>query len=339
MSKPPSDKLAVPMAAALDIPRGLEQSLRHAADLAEDALSANTRRAYADDWRAFVTWAEARGIATTLPVPVPICGAYLADLETAGLRVSTIRRRMSGLAAAHLSVRGEDGEPFEPPTTDPAIRRILKGLVRRRASNGERPTKKRPLDPSMVTAVLEELCVRDRAIVLVALVTGLRRSELARARWADLEPAAEGWLLQIGQSKTDQAGEGQAVAIPRGRGRGCPVRALRDLRVEREQLGRAGPDMSVFGCGGWTIAQVIKHVAELAGEDPRQFGGHSTRSGMLTAANARGVSLADIMAQSRHASPKIAIGYIRPGEQAKNPAARAIVDALGETREEREGES
>ncbi len=331
MSKPPANKLAKTEETALDTPRGLEQSLQHAAELAEDALSANTRRAYADDWKAFVTWAEARDISTTLPIPVPICGAYLADLETAGLRVSSIRRRLSGLAAAHLSVRGEDGQPFEPPTTDPAIRRILKGLANRRAKNGERPMKKRPLDPSMILAVLDELSVRDRAIVLVGLVTGLRRSELAGARWADLSPAAKGWILHIGQSKTDQAGKGQIVAIPRGRGLGCPVRALRELRVERENLGRAGPEMTVFGCGDWTIAQVIKHVAELAGEDPAEFGGHSTRSGMLTTANERGVSLADIMAQSRHSSTKIAIGYIAPGEMAKNSAARAIVDALGES--------
>jgi integrase len=329
----PPDKLAKPDETALDIPRGLEQSLRHAADLAEDALSPATRRAYADDWKAFSTWAQARGISTVIPIPVPICGAYLADLETAGLRVTTIRRRLSGLAAAHLSVRGEDGEPFEPPTTDPAIRRILKGLARRRASQGERPNKKRPLDPSMASAALEEIGVRDRAIVLVALVTGLRRSELAAARWRDLEPADDGWILWVGQSKTDQLGVGQAVAIPRGRGLGCPVRALRDLRLQLDRFDRAGPDHSVFGCGPWTIAQVIKRVAAIAGEDPKQFGAHSTRAGMLTAASRAGVPLADIMAQSRHASPKVALGYIRPGEQARNPAARAIVDALGENPE------
>ncbi|PRQ09926.1 Phage integrase family protein [Enhygromyxa salina] len=38
----------------------------------------------------------------------------------------------------------------------------------------------------MVRAALAGLSTRDRAIVLVALVTGLRRSELAALRWADV---------------------------------------------------------------------------------------------------------------------------------------------------------
>src|SRR5690606_10712165 len=121
---------------------------------------------------------------------------------------------------------------------------------------------------------------RDRAIVLVAIVTGLRRSELAALRWADVEPASEGLLVWVRRSKTDQIGEGRAVAVPRGRGLVCPVRALRDLRARRELDGEAGPDASVFGCEGRTIARVIKRVAELAGEDPRQFGAHSARAGM-----------------------------------------------------------
>ena len=69
---------------------------------------------------------------------------------------------------------------------------------------------------------------RDRAIVLVALVTGLRRSELAALRWSDLEPTSEGLLAWVRRSKTDQAGEGRPVAVPRGRGPACPVRALRE---------------------------------------------------------------------------------------------------------------
>jgi hypothetical protein len=49
---------------------------------------------------------------------------------------------------------------------------------------------------------------------------------------------------------------------------------------------------------------------------------------MLTTARP-GIDLAGIMRQSGHASTSVALGYIRPGEQARNPAARAVVNSLG----------
>jgi hypothetical protein len=50
---------------------------------------------------------------------------------------------------------------------------------------------------------------------------------------------------------------------------------------------------------------------------------------MLTTASEAGVDLAGIMRQSGHASTSVALGYIRPAEQARNPAARAVVVSLG----------
>jgi integrase len=305
-------------------PTGLDAALAHAAELAAESIAPSTRRGYAADWRAFVVWTERQGpeVAPALPVSVATCAAWLADMERDGLAVARIRRRARGLAHAHREVG------FESPTSDARIRRLLAGVARSRAAAGDRSKRKRALSPSMVRAALTELSTRDRAIVLVALVTGLRRFELAALRWADVEPAREGLLAWIRKSKTDQAGEGRPVAVPRGRGLGCPVRALRDLRRRRELDGQAEPGAAVFGCSARTIARVIKRTAELAGEDPRQFGAHSARAGMLTAASEAGVDLAAIMRQSGHASTSVALGYIRPTEQARNPAARAVVDSL-----------
>lgn len=322
MDHTPAITTAHPTALA---PTGLDAALAHAAKLVDQSLAPSTRRAYAADWRAFVAWTEAQGpsVVPALPVSVATCAAYLADMEREGAALSTIRRRARGLGHAHR----EAG--LEPPTTDPRIRRLLAGIARARAAVGSRPTRKRALSPSMVRAALAELSTRDRAIVLVALVTGLRRSELAALRWADVERSSEGLLVWVRRSKTDQAGEGRPVALPRGRGsRACPVRALRDLRTRRELDGEVGPGALVFGCGPRTIARVIKRVAELAGEDPKDFGAHSARAGMLTTASEAGVDLAGIMRQSGHESTAVALGYIRPVEQARNPAARAVVDSL-----------
>jgi integrase len=306
-------------------PIGLHAALAHAAELAAESIAPSTRRAYAADWQAFASWTEAQAprVSPALPVSVALCAAYLADLEREGKSVATIRRRARGLAHAHR----EAG--LEPPTSDPRIRRVLAGIARSRAAAGDRPKRKRALSPSMVRAALADLSTRDRALVLVALVTGLRRSELAALRWSDVEPTSEGLLAWVRRSKTDQTGEGRPVAVPRGRGLACPVRALRELRTRLEIDGEAGPDSLVFECSGRTIARVIKRVAELAGEDPRLFGAHSARAGMLTTASEAGVDLAGIMRQSGHTSTTVALGYIRPAEQARNPAARAVVASLG----------
>jgi integrase len=305
-------------------PTGLDAALAHAAELVENSLAPSTRRAYAADWRAFTAWAERQGpdVSPALPVSVATCAAWLADMEREGIALATIRRRARGLAHAHR----EAG--LESPTADARIRKLLAGIARSRAAAGVQSKRKRALSPSMVRAALAELSTRDRAIVLVALVTGLRRSELAALRWADVEPSSEGLLAWVRKSKTDQAGEGRPVAVPRGRELGCPVRALRDLRRRRELDGEAEPGARVFGCSPRTIARVIKRAAELAGEDPRHFGAHSARAGMLTTASEAGVELAAIMGQSGHASTAVALGYIRPAEQARNPAARAVVDSL-----------
>lgn len=59
---------------------------------------------------------------------------------------------------------------------------------------------------------------------------------------------------------------------------------------------------------------------------------------MLTTASEAGVDLAGIMRQSGHASTSVALGYIRPVEQARNPAARVqlVSDILDDPFERRD---
>jgi integrase len=56
---------------------------------------------------------------------------------------------------------------------------------------------------------------RDRAILLIGFAAALRRSELAALNVADVEQHADGLLLRIGRSKTDQEGAGARIPIPR----------------------------------------------------------------------------------------------------------------------------
>ena len=85
----------------------------------------------------------------------------------------------------------------------------------------------------------------------------------------------------------------------------------------------------VFGVSSPRLVErVAKRVADLAGEDPRGFGGHSCRAAFLTTASKNGADLVEIMAQSHHSTVKVALGYIRGETVMDNKAAMAVSNAL-----------
>ena len=53
---------------------------------------------------------------------------------------------------------------------------------------------------------------RGRLLLLVGFASAMRRSELVALNVADLEWTAEGVMIRISRSKTDQEGLGQSVA-------------------------------------------------------------------------------------------------------------------------------
>jgi integrase len=57
---------------------------------------------------------------------------------------------------------------------------------------------------------------RDRALILIGVRGGLRRSELAGIRCEHLQPHARGITITLPKSKTDQEGQGREVEIARG---------------------------------------------------------------------------------------------------------------------------
>ena len=68
---------------------------------------------------------------------------------------------------------------------------------------------------------------RDRALLLFGFVGALRRSELVALRVEDVAVVAGGLRLRILRGKTDQAGQGAEIGLPRGRFvEACPVRAF-----------------------------------------------------------------------------------------------------------------
>jgi integrase len=148
--------------------------------------------------------------------------------------------------------------------------------------------------------------LRNRAILLLGFAGALRRSELVALNVEDFEWTAEGVLITIRRSKTDQEGLGRKVAIPRGE-HACPVAALgawldaagiTEGAIFRRVLNKRAQRVTDRRLASRNVAAIVKQGAARLGFDPATFGGHSLRSGLVTIAVKRGVNLMKICDQT-----------------------------------------
>ena len=200
----------------------LTSTLELAADFARASKAKTTLAAYGSDWRVFECWCEERGLAALPASPEGVCG-FLADEATRGRRASTLGRRLAAIRYFHRAAG------LETPTGDEKVKAVLSGI---RRTIGAAPVRKKAATSDIVLGMvggkgtsLREL--RDRAILLFGFAGAFRRSELVALNLEDIEWTAEGALVIIRRSKTDQEGLGRKVGIPRGE-IACPVTSLEE---------------------------------------------------------------------------------------------------------------
>lgn len=299
---------------SLDLSSALDALADEAAEFARGSRSQATWRAYAGDWRDFQGWCAGHGL-TPLPADPVTVGLYLADRAKA-LSITTLTRRTTAIAVQHrLASHHLD-------TRHPAIRDVLAGL---RRSKGVAPRQAEaltvPLAKRVVATCQGRLSdLRDRALILIGLAGGFRRSELVALDRSDLTVCEDGVRVRIARSKGDQEGEGQVIGISRTGSATCPVAALEawleaagihDGRVFRsiDRYGNVGVSLS-----DRAVALILKSRTNRAGLDPQGFSGHSLRAGFATSAARAGVGEREIMATTRHRSATVLRRYIRDGE-------------------------
>lgn len=280
--------------------------LEAAEEFARDAVPPNTARAYRGQWQAFVTYCAGARVAS-LPATPETVAAYIASRAKAGASVATIEQALAAIAAAHLAAR------LTSPTTSAEVKLTRRGIRRRR---GVAPSRKAaatlPALERMVAAIpgRDLRALRDRALVLVGMAGGFRRSELVALDVEDLEddPQARGIHAHVRRGKTDQEGRGHVKAIPfrSGRGKLDPAGALRAwLRAAGITQGPVFRSIDRYGhvrryrLDGRDVARIVKGAAERAGLDPAGYAGHSLRRGFVTQAALDGKDTRTIIRQTR----------------------------------------
>lgn len=304
----------------------LGELLEDAERYATAAQAQNTTRAYASDWKQFTAWCE-RYELLGLPAPAAVIALYLTSLAKRGLAVSTIRRRAAAIARAHRQAG------HLPATSDPRVVTVMEGIAR---VHGSAPNKKTALLREPLLELIDRIhpstpaALRDRALLLLGFAVGLRRSEIIALEVEDLSPSPDGIRIRIARSKTDQRGTGHELLVVYAEPpRPCPVRALRawidaaaiTTGLIFRRVTRTGAVSSPLTAQ--TVALIIKKRARAAGLDPREFAGHSLRSGYATQAARDGHHPTQIAATTRHQDQRVLAGYIRAG-RGKNEVAHVL---------------
>jgi integrase len=284
----------------------LDRLVDTARDYARQATSENTNKAYKKDWAHFSSWCRRRG-ADPLPPSPELVGLYIAncatpDTKTPALSVSTIERRLSGLAW-HYQQRG-----FILDRKNRHIATVLAGIKRKHARP---PVQKEAILRDDILAMVATLPhdlrgLRDRSILLLGYAGGLRRSEIVSLDvHKDDTPDSRGWIevLDDGALLTLNAKTGwHEVEIGRGSSdQTCPVYALEQwLHFAKIDFGPIFRRTSRDNKRTLNARLSDKHVARLikqtvldAGirselsekERLALFSGHSLRAGLASSAD------------------------------------------------------
>jgi site-specific recombinase XerD len=280
-----------------------------------------TRRAYASDWRLFVAWGAAQGVAT-LPAAPETVALFLAAQAELGVAASTLARRAAALRYAHEAA----GHPT--PTQAKLVAATLAGI---RRTHGAAPQGKAPATAERIAAMVAHCPPtlagqRDRALLLLGFAGAFRRSELVALEVADLEPVPEGLKVRVRHSKTDPTGQGQVIPILNG----ARLRPVDAVRTWLAAAGIAhGPVFRPFTKAGRprpvalsdrSVANLVKHYAGQAGFVAEDFAGHSLRAGFLTSGAEAGASLFKLLEVSRHRRLESVRHYVRLAELFKDHA-------------------
>ncbi|MGI9069850.1 MAG: site-specific integrase [Bryobacteraceae bacterium] len=293
----------------------------------ESARARNTIIGYRSSFGQFEAWCH--GVALcSMPAAAETIAFYLGA-QAGRLKAATLSHHLAAIAKAHKSAG------FTSPIKDnQLIAETLKGIKR---THGTAAKQKAPVlteDLRMMLRMLPSnlLGLRDRALLLMGFAGAFRRSELVALDLADLQFTAEGLLITLRRSKTDQEGEGRQIAIPHGaHAETCTVRAVRTWLeaavISEGPIFRAVDRHSRISprrLSAHAVALIVKRYADAAGMCVSSFSGHSLRAGFVTTAARAGEPERRIMRQTGHKSIEMVLRYVRQANAFTDNAALAL---------------
>lgn len=286
----------------------------------------STWKAYKSDWQHFLNWCNDHQ-QMSLPATPETIVLYITSLASTH-KTSTIQRRLASIAQHH------QGNNFEDPTKSILVKETWKGL---RRSKGTSQTQKSPVLIEQLKQILFQLPnnpkgLRDRALLLIGLCGGFRRSELVGLNVEDIKFVREGMIITLRKSKTDQEQQGRDIGLPYAKNPYlCPIHSLKEwLTSSKIKSGAIFRTINRHQqildsrLTSQSVALIVKDYVGHLGLDSNSFAGHSLRAGLVTSLALAGLSESAIMRQSGHKSSAVLRKYIRHSELFKDNAIEKL---------------
>ncbi|MDO8774233.1 MAG: site-specific integrase [Burkholderiaceae bacterium] len=288
------------------------------------ATSDNTRRTYRSAIQHYLT------LGGVLPGDEPMMIRYLLAFAQV-LNSRTLALRLTALSQWHVH------QGFADPTASPTVRKTLIGIER---VHGKPKKKAKALPVEDLERIVENLlslnalqAKRDNALLQLGYFGGYRRSEIVSLQVGHVAWEAEGIVITLPRSKTDQRGEGIVKAIPFGDGVCCPVTALRTwlaaAKIDSGSLFRTVTKWNEVGESALhpsSINTILTNCAKKAGLGyVPELSSHSLRRGMATSAYRAGADFKDIKRQGGWRHDGTVQGYIEEAGQFEENAAGTLL--------------
>lgn len=327
-----------------------------AGQLVRASIRPNTERAYVGAFARFDQWCaaqreeaannERRHRATEHPFAPESLAEYIAQLHTHGASMVTLTQAVSATRAAYKAT-GRPTDRLQDTHAWDRVAQVLRGARAEQAKEGGRgrgPANALRLEDlhAAVSALARvrgptmARAYRDRALLLIGYLGGLRRAELAALDCSDLTTTAEGLSVRVRGAKTTRD-EITRADLPRGRhATFCPVTAWQDWR-ELAPPRLPGIDAPAFVAtsrsgrpiaeriGDDQIGRTLRRALALGGiEDPSRYSAHSLRAGLATELAEKGVPIPQIANAGRWESLDTVLRYARRARRWQDSPLHAL---------------
>jgi len=268
----------------------------------------NTELAYSKAIKSFQLFCCSRGVTIATSEDVK---DYLLHLDLTGKKLTTIELHRSAICNYFGGVANGGN-----PALSSNVQAVIRSLKNRCKQQNTLPEQARPILLSdlrqMVAACSDSIGgKRDRAILLIGWFAALRRSEVASLNVSSLAFRDDALVVTLGQTKTDQAGQGYKLVLP----------VLKDQAIDPSSTVRAWLSASGIAEGPlfvrvdrWGhvgrdriddehVDNLVKRLAKatkLEESDYRRISAHGLRAGFVTECAKQGLSYSQIRHVTRH---------------------------------------
>lgn len=307
----------------------------------------NTRKAYQSGMKHYIQWG---GVLPATPSDVTHYLITFAETHAP----QTLSLRLAALSQWH-QIQG-----FQDPCQHTSVRKILRGIKR---TKQHAPKKAKAMSLKQIQQVIDlydspedthssndldsnnELQLRNqlrnKALISIGFFAALRRSELISLAWRDIQWQAEGVIITLQSSKTDQHGQHISKAIPISPNTGyCPISHLAKWQkiLERDNPKRIDSNNPVFvSINRWghfseralsahSVNLIIQQLAKRCNwPQAEAYSGHSLRRGFSTSAARAGAPFSAIKKQGGWSHDATVQGYIEEGNLFENCAPEFLL--------------